>query len=477
MDKWSKKINDTRERLDEVSPSMCLAKWFQVTMHLQNGFTHSCHHPAAHKIPLVELEQNPSALHNTVFKKEQRKLMLEGKRPEECSYCWNIEDSSEKAVSDRLIKSSDKWARESWEVIQHNTWEANVNPTYLEVSFGSQCNLRCAYCNPDISSSIWSEFEKFGPYPTAEPINSLEGLEELGRRPFGKDEPNPYVDAFWNWWPTLRDSLKVFRITGGEPLVNQNTFRVLNEIKSHPMPELELAINTNLCVPGNRFDKMMSEVKDLLETGKIKSFKLFTSVDTHGKQAEFIRYGLNYSELMANADRFLDQFCGLDATVVYMVTFNLLSVPGYKKFLQDFEKLRQKHYNPALNKSVDDLSCYVDPSYLRFPEFLCLNLLDDEMMSMLFESLDYMTENPFSLKTGYGFTKYEVTKLSRVFDWLKTARRDPEINRWRGDFYKFIEEYEKRKNLNFLKTFPELSRFHHKCKAISRTDYFKKEVD
>ena len=58
----------TKEFLDTVGRGMCMAKWTQVTIHLQNGHTHSCHHPATHKIPLRELEENPTALHNTKYK-------------------------------------------------------------------------------------------------------------------------------------------------------------------------------------------------------------------------------------------------------------------------------------------------------------------------------------------------------------------------------------------------------------------------
>jgi hypothetical protein len=76
-------FQNTKRKLDVISPSLCVAKWNQVTLHLATGTTHSCHHPTAHHIPLTEIENNPSALHNTNFKKEQRKLMLEGKRPKE----------------------------------------------------------------------------------------------------------------------------------------------------------------------------------------------------------------------------------------------------------------------------------------------------------------------------------------------------------------------------------------------------------
>jgi len=59
----------TREKLNNVGCGFCLAKWTQVTMHLHNGMTHSCHHPTTHKIPLTEIANDPKALHNTNFKK------------------------------------------------------------------------------------------------------------------------------------------------------------------------------------------------------------------------------------------------------------------------------------------------------------------------------------------------------------------------------------------------------------------------
>ncbi len=71
--------------LDTVSPSMCLAKWFHVSLHLTNGRTHSCYHPPTHSINTSEIKINPKALHNTEQKKTERKQMLNGERPVGCS--------------------------------------------------------------------------------------------------------------------------------------------------------------------------------------------------------------------------------------------------------------------------------------------------------------------------------------------------------------------------------------------------------
>ena len=133
-----------RKDLNSVGCGMCLAKWTQVTMHLHLGHTHSCHHPSTHKIPLDELKVNPTALHNTQFKKERRKEMLDGKRPDECDYCWNVEDSSDR-FSDRVLKSRSEWSYPHFKEIVKMNPQENYNPKYVEVSFSNACNFKCSY--------------------------------------------------------------------------------------------------------------------------------------------------------------------------------------------------------------------------------------------------------------------------------------------------------------------------------------------
>ena len=39
-----------KDKLNSISPSMCLAKWSQVSLHLPTGLNNSCYHPPLHKI-------------------------------------------------------------------------------------------------------------------------------------------------------------------------------------------------------------------------------------------------------------------------------------------------------------------------------------------------------------------------------------------------------------------------------------------
>ena len=67
---------EAREKLKEVSPTMCLAKWNQTSLHLPTGLTNSCYHPPLHKMDAEAVKENPAALHNTAEKLEQRSQML-----------------------------------------------------------------------------------------------------------------------------------------------------------------------------------------------------------------------------------------------------------------------------------------------------------------------------------------------------------------------------------------------------------------
>ena len=131
---------------DNLGPALCLAKWKQVSLHLPTGLNNSCYHPPLHKIDATVLADNPSALHNTAYKKEQRKIMLRQERPQECSYCWAMEDNGK--LSDRHYRSGEPWAAKDFDSIMNSTGDEDVIPSYVEVNFNHVCNLTCSYCSP-----------------------------------------------------------------------------------------------------------------------------------------------------------------------------------------------------------------------------------------------------------------------------------------------------------------------------------------
>ena len=463
MDDLESKCSKALGKLKSVSSCFCLAKWTQVTVHLQHGNTHSCHHPSIHHIPLEEIKKNPSALHNTKYKKRMRKMMLEGKRPQECNYCWKIEDLESEKYSDRLVKSGEDWSINRFDEVISKGWESDISPSYLEVSFGHSCNFSCLYCFPDVSSTIYNDYKKDGHYPVIY-REDLDYYKKNHRYPIAPNLPNPYVDAFWKWFPEIKNDLKVFRITGGEPLINPNTFRFFDYLIDNPMPGVELAINSNLCVPEKSFQMFLSKL-DRVEVGNhVKLLKIYVSVDTHGTYAEYIRHGLDYKLFLDRIELLLERYEGINIGI--MCTFNALSVASFKPFLEDFLRIKRTY---CFHKNESYASRFLlDTPYLRYPPHFSLRILPERFFSYLSDALDFMRANMLVSEgpRKVGFINYEINSFERVCNWFSSLGKesDPEYHALRYDFYLAVKEIDRRKNVNFIKMCPEYEDFLQECR-------------
>jgi organic radical activating enzyme len=448
MSKEQQKLANTIIKLKDVSDSFCLAKWYQLTLYLQNGFNHSCHHPSPHKIPLEELKRSAKSLHNTQFKKQQMQKMLDGERPSECDYCWRAEDAGH--ISDRVYKSSGHWAMPYMDRVLEKKTE-DIEPTYLEISFSNVCNFKCAYCSPDLSSPWYDEIVKHGPYPTSQNYNGFDWFKQVGKMPIKHSDPNPYVDAFWEWWPELYKNLHTLRLTGGEPLLSKDVWRMLDAIEADPKKDLVFAINTNMCVSRDMIDRMIEKINSISKN--IQEVQIFTSGEAMGAQAEYIRYGLDYTEWKLNLEHVLDNTNNI---VAIMTTVNLTSVTTYCDFIRYLLDLRGRYNRKAMFNKVQFMT-----NTLRYPEFLSLTLLDPATKTKFANDVEKLITERGNYDGLATLSFSEIDQLRRMVDYMNET--SPNEATFRKDFASFIAEYDIRRNTDFNKTFPELSEFYKLC--------------
>ena len=440
---------------ENLGPALCLAKWQQVSLHLPTGLNNSCYHPPLHQIDATQLVTNPGALHNTEHKKKQRIMMLQQEKPSECSYCWNIEAHGQ--LSDRHYRSGEPWAAEQYETIVNSKGDEDVVPSYVEVNFNHACNLACSYCSPQFSSTWQAEVDRWGGYPTSTIHNDPSHF--TGRnRPIPASQDNPYVEAFWSWWPTLYPKLKHFRMTGGEPLMDRNTYKVFDYVLAFPNPELHLNVTSNFSVEDGLFNKYMDYVKQLCGT-QIEHFMQYVSVDSGiPSHAEYIRHGLDFNRMYTNAQRFLEEIPGRNS-LTFIITMNNLSVLGLQHQLDWILSMRRRF-------SSTYQRVWFDTPLLRQPKWQSLQILPPVYTGVLERVADWMELN---LETAddpfHGFKDYEVQRMRRDIDWMKEGRNlDPDyVKLQRADFYRFFNEHDKRRNTNFLTTFPTMREFWKEC--------------
>jgi organic radical activating enzyme len=441
-----------KQKLDSISSTFCLAKWTTVTFHLESGTTHSCHHPKVHEIPLVEIEENPAAIHNTSFKVEQREKMINGQRPEECAYCWNIEDLETKELSDRFIKSSAAYSFPELEKIVNDPYSKVLKPKYVEVSFSNVCQFKCSYCSADYSTSWDEEIKKFGNYSTNSGIKTSKS--------FNSEDENPYVKAFWKWWPELKVGLHTFRITGGEPLLSPSTFKVFESLLENPEPNLNLAINTNLGAPPVLIEKFINLAEKISTTGSVKKFSVYTSIDAYGKRADYIRNGLNQITFWENIEKVLS--CRGNFQITIMSTFNALSITSYLDLLKKIMEINLKYRNEERKLPV-----YLDISYLRFPLYQTVQILTDDYILEMEKIVQFINDNQWQkTKNHVGFHEDQIIKSKRTLEWMRQKTSKEEKVELQKQFYSFFSEHDIRRKTNFNETFPEMKKFWNHCKSL-----------
>lgn len=440
--------------MNEISPTFCLAKWHHTTIYLQTGETHSCYHPAPHKIPLHEIELDPSALHNTKEKISQRAEMIAGQKPSGCNYCWNIEALGADYISDRHERNASIFTEQRLDAVKVNPL-APVNPQYIEISFGNECNFKCGYCHPKHSSAYYKEIKDHGPYTMVKNHrNDIDWFKIY------EEDTNPYVAAWWRWWPQVRETLTILRITGGEPLLQSSTWRLLDNLETNPLPDLELNINTNFGVKPILVERLVKKINSLLDKGAIKDFKIFTSLDTWGAPAEYIRTGLDLTVWERNLDTYLTQ---TQLPITFMITFNILTVCNFQSLLEKIIEWRERYNGFDQNKWQ---RIRFDTPYLKEPLQYDMNLLPkDEFMPYMKSHLDFILAN-LDDKNRSKFNDLEYAKFERVVKYMETTVYTPEkLKEGRRDFFNWFHEYDRRRGTDFEKSFPAMIDFYQQCKS------------
>ena len=442
-----------RRVIDIKSASFCGAKWYNATIWLGSGQTTSCHHPLPHAIDQEAIKTNPGAIHNTPQKKSERAMMQQGERPAGCDYCWKIEDMYKDPkyagvdvptpISDRVYKTviyNDKDLDYAFNLPA----EQDVNLQTFEIAFDRTCQFACSYCNPAFSTSWVRDIHRNGPYTdlVSDGRNHFTHEHDSSQL-FKLNEANPYVEAFFKWWESdLHKTLKELRITGGEPLMSDNTWRLINWFKEHRgASKTRLAINSNLGFDRDKIDRLLDACQGI-------ELDLYTSNESIGRHAVYIRDGLDWNQWASNVSYLLDS--GKLRGLHVMCTINALCLLSLTEFLWSIVNLKQKYGKDSINFSLN---------ILRFPSFQSPLILPIEFRQQAAGEL-----TRFHMANSQTIHEYEGNQVQRLVEYLETVNSphsgavSKEI--LQRDFKLFYQQYDQRRGKDFKYTFPQLAEWY-----------------
>ena len=314
--------------------------------------------------------------------------MRKGERPQGCNYCWNAEDTG--VISDRVNKSKGY----DTNLIAKTKHDNYPIPQKLEIAFDRTCNLACAYCEPKFSTTWANDIKKYGSYE----LITNDRFNKDWKDQIYKEDNNPYVDAFFEWWATLQHHLKVIRFTGGEPLLHQKFWDFLDKIDKEQTYRGSLIVNSNLIHHKGQVEKFIEKTQFLwddmvewdLEHGAVwpkkpgwrpigqwdRAVEIHTSCESNMAQAEFTRDGFKREVWQENVHKVLET-SGIRLT--FTTAINNMSVWSYVDYLKRVNNLRRDFGRHRIQ---------INSNRVYHPQFHQVNLIPSHWRNELADEIE-----------------------------------------------------------------------------------------
>jgi organic radical activating enzyme len=342
------------------------------------------------RVNLEWLEQNPGKLFHTPTMTQDRTEMLAGKKCQSCDWgCYKYEAKG-------LISARARSAHGQITDVHHPL-------KTLKIILSTDCNLTCAYCSAEWSTSWYQDIKKHGEYGIDGYKNKKDNWSLLWNKMKQKDRSTDsrFFQLLINDIK-LTPSIEQIYLLGGEPLLNNSLMELLETIK-----DKKITITSGLGVNKDRLIKIIDKLK-------IYNIQFDISAETTGQLFEFIRHGEKWKDFLSKIS--LIKEAGFEIQFGSVIT-NLTSF-GLLEFYKMFEGEHKISYNPVSDRP-----------------FLQFNVLDDISKKHLLDSIQHRLNNPF-------------------FKHLHDSISQPHTDKQKQDLKKFLVEFSRRRNLS-LAIFPK----------------------
>jgi len=281
-------LSQQEEFLLKQSKTFCMLPWIHLHAYPTGEVWPCCaaEHDGMQAVPLGNARQNTlEEIWNGDRMKQLRSSMLNEQSDSYCTRCYEREDSGFR--SDR--QSANKHHGHHIDKIQKTLPDGEhlaFKMTYWDIRFSNLCNLKCRSCG-HIFSSQWYQDQAKLAGPGWKDRNTV--LNYAGRTE---------TDMWSQLMPHL-DYVEQIYFAGGEPLLMEEHYNILEELLKRGRTDVRLIYNTN-------FTHTDLKGRSVFEYWKqFKSIAVGASLDGMGPAAEYIRKGTVWYDVVKNRHEML----------------------------------------------------------------------------------------------------------------------------------------------------------------------------
>ena len=376
------------------SKTFCILPWIHFYANPDGSVLPCC--IGDHHKPLGNTNANSvvEIWNNDKFK-DMRNNMLEGRRCSECSACYQSEDNGVNSFRQTSNRDYKKYIPAALK----DKASPPLTLRYLDVRWSNICNFKCRSCSSTYSSSWATEDNKQG----------------MNKQVFIQNSDSLYDQLL----PQL-ETLDEIYFAGGEPLLTEKHYAILDQLIASGNTKIKLRYNSNL----SNLNYKQTSIIDYWN--KFENVLVCASLDHYGSRAEYVRDGTVWLDIENNIKTIKQQAPHVELQMSCVVSvFNISTLPEFVEYLID-----NKLY--TLDKFYPSVYNIINPSYYS------VNILSDLTRQEL-------------------VTKLATSKYSKYFTgviaYLENAIYDPAL---RQQFANHTNHYDRIRNQDFAKTFPEL---------------------
>jgi len=382
------------------SKTFCIYPW--IHMHTYpTGETWPCCHAEMAVGPVgTTKEHSLVELANSERMRQLRLDMLEENKNSYCTRCYEQEEAGFFSGRKSANKHHGHHINRVAQTDLNTGMFADFNMIYWDVRFSNLCNLKCRSCG-HIFSSQWykDQIALAGP----EYAKNNKQLNYAGK--FETDLLEQVLEHI--------DYVEQIYFAGGEPLVMDEHYAILEELVKRGRTDVRLIYNTN-------FTQLKLKNKSALEYWKLfPNVSIGASLDAMEQHAEYIRAGTKWTDVEQNIQDLRRECPHVDFYISCTLSiFNALHITSFHRSWVDKGYIFPQDFN---------VNILQDPAHYRIdiatPEYKDLIREQFERHLAWLEPQDQLNRATTGYRSALNFLNNDNSQLLQKF-WDKTRQLD-----------------------------------------------------
>lgn len=387
----------------------CAYPWISIHVTPQNGNIIPCCTAAPSDDNIKDYPTVKEAI-NCNLLRETRLFMLRGEKPQTCRSCYDLENQN--LMSPRQVANA-IWHDISYQTDDDGSIETDLR--FYDIRLTNLCNFKCRTCSSEFSSSIASEEQE------------MYNIKNTSIKTTHKDT----YRAFYNSVLDNLEKIEVLYFAGGEPLIMQEHYQILDTVIAQKKTDVELQYSTNI-------SQLTYKTKNVIEYWKqFQDIELSLSLDAMGKQAEYLRKGTRWSQILKNIEIIKDSCPHVRLRIASTWSiYNSFHLIDFQKSLID-DNIIDRNNITFSNASGEYNEIKLLPHHLR-----------SKLRVKILEHIEYLE-------------KFQLSKL--IDSWRKALLLldNEDTSFLLPRFLSHVEELDRFRHESFFEIFPELATLKH----------------